>query len=197
MYAQANRVLNLLAQETGNEYDAGGALAASGQLQYELLKKLDALDYYQQPAPKSLANSFGTDVVYPLVKSFGLEPADALRTYVAHIVEQIKQSIINSQWSINNNDKLQTGNYKLLATGGGAFNTFLISELQRALAPYAIDVIVPDEGLVNYKEALIMALLGVYALAAGVYRFAFGYRCRAGQHRRCAFDRARGVDSNQ
>jgi anhydro-N-acetylmuramic acid kinase len=157
----ANRVLNLLAQETGNEYDAGGALAASGKLQYELLKKLDALDYYRQPAPKSLANSFGTDVVYPLVKSFGLEPVDALRTYVAHIVEQIKQSIINSQWSIKNNDKLQTEKYKLLVTGGGAFNTFLINELQRALAPYAIDVIVPDEGLVNYKEALIMALLGV------------------------------------
>jgi anhydro-N-acetylmuramic acid kinase len=157
----ANRVLNLLAQEAGKEYDAAGALAATGQIQYELLKKLDALDYYGQPAPKSLANSFGVDVVYPLIKSFGLAPADGLRTYVAHIVEQIQKAIVNSDWSIKNNYSAQTENYKLLATGGGAFNAFLINELQTVLALHTIDVIVPDEKLVSYKEALIMALLGV------------------------------------
>lgn len=157
----ANRILNMLAQETGKEYDAEGSLAASGNVQHELLKKLNGLDYYRQPHPKSLANSFGTDVVYPLLKSFNVSPADALRTYVAHIVEQIKMSIVNSEWSIRNNYELQTTNYKLLATGGGAFNTFLINELQAALQERSIEVIVPDADLVNYKEALIMALIGV------------------------------------
>lgn len=157
----ANRVLNLLAQQAGQEYDAGGALAASGQIQYDLLKKLNALDYYQQQPPKSLANSFGVDVVYPLIQSFGLSPADALRTYVAHIIEQIRRAIVNSQWAVANNFKVQTINHKLLATGGGAFNTFLIDGLRTALSEHAIDVIIPDEKLVNYKEALIMALIGV------------------------------------
>lgn len=156
----ANRVLNALAQEAGKAFDEGGDLAASGTVQHGLLKKLNALAYYQQSHPKSLANSFGTDVVHPLIKSAGLSPADALRTYVAHIVEQIKKAIVNSDWSIRNNYSPQTTVYKLLATGGGAFNTFLIEELRTALHEYSIDVVVPDEGLVNYKEALIMALIG-------------------------------------
>lgn len=157
----ANRVLDMLAQEAGKPYDAGGAIAASGNIQYELLKKLNSLEYYGQPHPKSLANSFGTDVVFPLLKSFEVSTADALRTYAAHIVEQIKQAIVNSEWLIGKSYQLQTENYKLLATGGGAFNTFLIDELQAALREHSIDVIVPDANLVNYKEALIMALIGV------------------------------------
>lgn len=157
----ANRVLDLLAQEAGKPYDAGGAMAASGKPEHGLLKKLNALDYYQQPHPKSLANSFGTDVVYPLIQSAGLSTADALRTYVAHIVAQIKNSIGNSDWSIKNNYQPATANHQLLATGGGAFNTFLIEELRTALREFSIDVIVPDEKLVAYKEALIMALIGV------------------------------------
>jgi anhydro-N-acetylmuramic acid kinase len=157
----ANRVLNALAQEAGMEYDEGGRLAATGQIQHALLKNLNGLDYYRQQHPKSLANSFGTDVVYPLIKAAGLSVADALRTYVAHVVEQIKQAITDSEWSVKNNYKLQTENYRLLATGGGAFNTFLVNELRVALTRLSIDVIVPDEKLVNYKEALIMALIGV------------------------------------
>jgi len=157
----ANRVLNALAQEAGKEYDEGGALAATGNVQHGLLKKLNALDYYGQQYPKSLANSFGTDVVYPLIKSYSLTPADALRTYVAHIVEQIKTAIAGSDWAAATAYKTSSDNYRLLATGGGAFNTFLIAELQQALQPFSIDVIVPDAALVAYKEALIMALLGV------------------------------------
>jgi anhydro-N-acetylmuramic acid kinase len=157
----ANRVLNALAQEAGREYDAGGALAETGKVQHGLLKKLNNLDYYRQPHPKSLANSFGTDMVYPLIQTFDLTPPDALRTYVAHIVEQIKKSIADSDWSVKNNYELRRANYKLLATGGGAFNTFLISQLQAALDDLSIEIVVPDERLVNYKEALIMAFLGV------------------------------------
>ena len=156
----ANRVLNLIANEAGKPYDDGGALAATGQMHHELLKKLNSLGYYQEPYPKSLANSFGVDVVYPLIRSFYLSPADALRTYVAHVVEQIKKAIANQEWTRDNNNQ-QTTNYKLLVTGGGAFNTFLIEALQAALAEYSINVVVPDEKLVKYKEALIMALLGV------------------------------------
>jgi anhydro-N-acetylmuramic acid kinase len=36
-----------------------------------------------------------------------------------------------------------------------------MEQLQDALRPFYIDVVVPDTALVAYKEALIMALLGV------------------------------------
>src|SRR5215218_7699186 len=57
----ANRVLDLLAGLQNKEYDDGGQMAASGNVHEELLQKLNALEYYRQPYPKSLPNQFGTD----------------------------------------------------------------------------------------------------------------------------------------
>lgn len=148
----ANRVLNMIIAKEGKEYDAGGEMASAGIINEELLRKLNSLSYYQQPYPKSLANSFGTDEVYPLVASFNLSTKDALRTYVEHIVQQIRAAI---------NPNPQTPNFKLLATGGGAFNSFLVRRLSGELRPLNIDVFVPDEKLVQYKEAMIMAFMGV------------------------------------
>jgi anhydro-N-acetylmuramic acid kinase len=157
----ANRVLNLICNSINKEYDAGGQMAALGNVNEDLLQKLNELEYYKQPHPKSLANDFGTDVIYPLIKSFGLPHTDGLRTYVEHIAWQIKQSIVKSKWSIVNNGSSETSNHKLLVTGGGAFNTFLIQKLSDELAFLDIEVVVPDENLVKYKEALIMGLIGV------------------------------------
>jgi anhydro-N-acetylmuramic acid kinase len=154
----ANRVLNLIANELGKEYDAGGAIASTGSIHEELLNNLNELDYYKLPYPKSLANNFGTDEVYPFIKNYNLNHNDALRTCVAHIVHQVKTSIENYRNSKNTNNHNQL---KLLVTGGGAFNEFLISELQAQLSSFNIEVVVPDSQLVQYKEALIMALIGV------------------------------------
>lgn len=155
----ANRVLNIIAAKDHKEYDAGGQMAAMGNVHEELLQKLSELDYYRQPFPKSLANDFGTDVVYPLVNSFGLPHTDELRTYVEHIVQQIKDSIVNSPWYKTRS--AANDNAKLLATGGGALNTFMVQRLSEELSRLNIEVVVPDEKLVQYKEALIMALIGV------------------------------------
>jgi anhydro-N-acetylmuramic acid kinase len=150
----ANRVLNLIAGLVNKEYDAQGEMALLGKVNEELLKKLNAFEYYKQPYPKSLANNFGTDEIFPLLKSFGLPHNDLLRTYVEHIVQQIK-------FAIPDNSKLQTSNPKLLVTGGGAFNNFLMERLAGELSSIGIEVMVPEENLVKYKEALIMGFMGV------------------------------------
>lgn len=150
----ANRVLNLIAGLVNKEYDAEGEMAALGNVNEELLNKLNDFDYYKLPYPKSLANNFGTDDVFPLLKSFGLPHNDLLRTYVEHIVHQIKLAIAD-------NSKLQTPNSKLFVTGGGAYNKFLIERLSDELSSIGIEVVIPDENLVQYKEALIMGLIGV------------------------------------
>jgi anhydro-N-acetylmuramic acid kinase len=149
----ANRVLNLLVQPTGKAYDEGGQLARTGQVNNSLLQDLNALAYYQQPFPKSLANEFGTDVVYPLIKHKGLPLADELCTYTEHIAHQLNKAL--QQVPV-----VTIGNRpQLLATGGGAFNTFLVERMQ-ALNP-EVDIVVPDAQLVNYKEALIMGFIAV------------------------------------
>ena len=150
----ANRILNMLSQDVGLEYDNGGALAATGAINNRLFEQLNAQAYYELPAPKSLDNAFGTDIIYPLIKSAGISIKDALHTYVAHIVFQVQKAAMDVSTE-NISPK------KMLVTGGGAFNTFLVEQLSNALEKLNIEVIVPDENLVKYKEALIMALLGI------------------------------------
>jgi anhydro-N-acetylmuramic acid kinase len=150
----ANRVLNMLANSVNKEFDHKGEMAASGNIHEGLLQQLNSLEYYTQPAPKSLANSFGTDIIIPLIRSFALPLSDALRTYAEHIVQQVKRSI-------KENYKPQTTNHKLLVTGGGAFNDFLMQRLTQELKTLDIEVVVPDDTTVKYKEALVMALIGV------------------------------------
>lgn len=159
----ANRVLNMLAADAGKEMDENGAMAATGAVNKSLLENLNALDYYKLAAPKSLANEYGTGIVYPLIKGSGCSVPDGLRTCTEHITMQISEAIANSS-----NFKPQTSNLpgrqaglKLLVTGGGAFNTFLIQLLQEKIKAFNIEVVVPDAKHVNYKEALIMALIGV------------------------------------
>ncbi|MCW3113780.1 MAG: anhydro-N-acetylmuramic acid kinase [Segetibacter sp.] len=151
----ANRVLNMLAQAEGKDYDDAGSIAASGKIFTPLLTRLNALNYYTLPYPKSLANSFGTNEVFPLVNGFDISNADKLRTYAEHIVMQIGyaiQKITSAKPGVDD---------KLLVTGGGAFNTFLIQRLKQTVDPFNIEVVVPDAQVINYKEALIMALIGV------------------------------------
>ena len=149
----ANRVLNMLANELGKEYDEDGKIASSGKINSGLLEKLNALDYYKQRYPKSLANDFGTDIVYPMIRDTGLETRDSLRTYLEHITIQIKKAISDS--------RLPTSDSRLLATGGGALNSFLIQRLTDVLRELNVKVIVPDKMLINFKEALIMAFMGI------------------------------------
>jgi len=147
----ANRVLNTLAELERKPYDEGGALSATGKLDHPLLQQLNALPYYNMSYPKSLANEFGTDVVYPLIRQImterDLSTADALRTYTEHIALQVARAV-----------EALGGGAKMLATGGGAHNTFLVERLRTRLG---LEVVVPEKNLVDYKEALIMALIGV------------------------------------
>ncbi len=155
----ANRVLNMIAATVGQEFDAGGEMASHGHVHDGLLHQLNELPYYRQPFPKSLANHFGTDEVFPLVQSFGLTPQDALATYVQHVVLQIKSAIAN--YFPPTDSSILSAEKKLLVTGGGAYNTFLIQKLSESLSPLGIRIILPDNDLIQYKEGLIMAFMGV------------------------------------
>jgi len=153
----ANRVLNLFANQVGQPYDDAGKLAASGTVNEELLQELNGLEYYRLPAPKSLANEFGTATVFPLISGKGLTVPDALATYVAHISFQVQQATQPLMERIRTTPTTAT----MLVTGGGAFNTFLVEAIRKQLEPLGVTVVVPDAALVNYKEALVMALIGV------------------------------------
>ena len=153
----ANRVLNLLAEQKQISFDKDGALAAAGRINEVLLEKLNQLDYYQTDYPKSLANDFGTEVIYPLLVASELPAEDLLATFTEHIAIQVALSVEK----IVSKRSLTVYQAKMMVTGGGAYNTYLISRLSQHLLPFGIEVVLPSNEIIEYKEALIMALLGV------------------------------------
>jgi anhydro-N-acetylmuramic acid kinase len=148
----ANRVLNAIVAQLGHAYDDKGAIAQSGNVDTNVLAQLNALAYFAQPYPKSLANEFGEQQVLPILQQSNLSEADQLCTMVEHIAIQVALSC---------NAHAQATEQHMLVTGGGALNDFLIQRIQAYCTPLNITVQVPDELTIQYKEALAMALIGV------------------------------------
>ena len=145
-----NMALNILAQKVGLTYDKGGEMAKSGNVVDELLARMNELDYYSRPSPKSLGKEWFVSEFKPIVDCGEYRVQDVLRTAVEHIAQQIANVV--------NDNAIRS----LLVTGGGAKNSFLIDGL-RQLAPKC-EVTVPSEDIIDYKEAIIFALLGYLRL---------------------------------
>jgi anhydro-N-acetylmuramic acid kinase len=146
-----NIVLNRVARELGHAYDSEGQIAESGEIIYPMLKRLNEIQFYSQSGPKSLGREWINKEFWHVVRDFDQEPAaDRMKTLVVHIAQQVAASIKNVR---NGNE----AGSKVLATGGGAHNLCLIDHLKNETDA---EIIVPDKGIVDYKEALIFALLG-------------------------------------
>lgn len=144
-----NTVLNFYANKLGLNYDDKGKIARSGNINSDLLKELNTLDYYKKPFPKSLGFEFVKEVVLPLIEKHSISIEDKMHTFTEHIALQTSLALPN-----------KTG--KILITGGGAYNDFLIERMQFHLPN--IKIIIPDNKTLEFKEALIFALLGVLKL---------------------------------
>ncbi len=145
-----NMILNHLSLELGKEYDEGGKFAAQGKVNDSLLKKLNALPFYSIHSQKSLGREDIEGDFFSLLSSNGISVNDKLNTVCEHIAFQISNVIQTL--------KPGTANSKLLITGGGAFNTYLVSRIRELSGT---DVIIPGDTIIKYKEALIFAFLGM------------------------------------
>ena len=153
----ANRVLNLLANEKGKAFDEHGELAKHGNLNNDLLQELNGLDFYSKPFPKSLDNSFGVDKIYPILNSWDDITENKLCTYTEHICIQIRNSI----QSILKKYPGFSGARHMLVCGGGGHNKYLLLRLRHQLSGIGIELTIPEDTLMDFKEALIMAFIGV------------------------------------
>lgn len=145
----ANMALNHFSSQIGFPYDKDGLLGQSGNVDNNLLEKLEQLEYYNQTAPKSLGREWFESDFLPIISEINIDPKCILRTLYEHISNQICKQL-------NHNNKKTA-----LLTGGGAKNGFLISLIKQKSN---VSVIVPHEELIDYKEALIFALLAVLYL---------------------------------
>ena len=139
-----NIVLNFYANKLGLEFDESGKIASEGKLNPQLLDKLNSLEYYQENPPKSLGLEWVQKEVFPLIDSYETNISNILSTFVEHIAMQIGGIIYQ--------------NKSVLVTGGGVFNQFLMERIE-----FYADVKIPliNTKVINYKEALIFAFLGL------------------------------------
>lgn len=141
-----NMILNYLAEKLGKPYDKDGKVAKSGRNNETLLKVLNELEYYKLPYPKSLGKEWFVERFRPFFDASPDTVANQVATATQHIAEQIANTL--------NNNALTS----VLVTGGGAFNSYLIDSIRKK-TDCRVDV--ANKLIVNYKEAIIFALLGV------------------------------------
>ena len=143
----ANQLLNFLAGKVALPYDAEGSMARSGHINQRLLEALEQQPYYRLPAPKSLDNTYVQQHFIALLEEYDIPLNDALRTCTEQIAMRISSSLQAA--GAGSNDRI-------LVSGGGAWNTFLIERIQHLSG---IPITLPESNIIAFKEALAMALM--------------------------------------
>jgi len=144
-----NTVLNFYANQLGLNYDDKGKLSRTGDINENLLKELNSLNFYKLKFPKSLSFEFVKEFFLPIIESYKISIEDKLRTFTEHAALQTALALPNKKG-------------RVFITGGGAYNDFIIDRIQSYLPE--MEIVIPSSKILEFKEALIFALLGVLKL---------------------------------
>lgn len=145
-----NLLLNNLASKKGFLYDKGGMIGKSGSIDKILFNQLNEVVYYQNSSKPSLGIEVIEKEFYPILESSEISIEDKIHTVCHHIAYQISSCIPQSE--------------TVLVTGGGAYNDFLIDCFKQN----KLIVKIPSDAIVEFKEALIFAFLGLRKLEGKV-----------------------------
>lgn len=140
-----NMAMNEMAEKLQHPYDKDGALARSGQVNEHLLQQLNTLPFYQLPPPKSLGREWYLSAFLPLLNAAPCTPQDKLATLCEHVAQQVACALSSAPVK------------KVLVTGGGAHNSFLIERIRKRVSS---EIILPASELIDFKEALVFAYMG-------------------------------------
>jgi anhydro-N-acetylmuramic acid kinase len=143
----ANQILNYLARKMNVPYDAGGRIASAGIIQPALLDKLNADPYLSRSIPKSLSNEYVAQYYFPILDGHITTVENKMATATAFIAAKIYDAI----------SQISASNGKILSTGGGSHNLHLLNQIKSILP----NTLVPDDELINYKECILTALIGL------------------------------------
>jgi anhydro-N-acetylmuramic acid kinase len=144
----ANIVLNNICKELGIEYDYNGDISREGKIIPTLLQQLNQLDFYIKKAPKSLGREWVEEHISPILKNH--KPENLLCTFCEHIAIQIGKFAADES---------------ALFTGGGVFNSYL---MERITFHSKAKILLPNKELIEFKESLIFAFIGVLKIRGEV-----------------------------
>ncbi|MEH6405867.1 MAG: anhydro-N-acetylmuramic acid kinase [Leeuwenhoekiella sp.] len=152
-----NIVLNHYCELMNLQFDDNGKIAATHDIDKNLLKKLNNLPFYAENPPKSLGLEWVNKNIFPLIDSFKLKPSHVISTFTEHMANQIAATI-------KKHSKTDAEN-KILITGGGAFNGYLVNRINTLSKA---EIIIPDREIIEFKEALIFGFMGVLRMRNSV-----------------------------
>lgn len=139
-----NIVLNKFAENLGKKFDENGQIAKAGTIDENILNKLNNLDFYKQTNPRSLGVEWVIEQILPHFER--MLYGNVLATFTHHAAQKIAETTVF--YGLKN----------MLITGGGAYNEYLISLIKEKTAT---EIILPTSDIINFKEALIFAFMGV------------------------------------
>ncbi len=144
-----NMALNYVMNKEGKSFDRGGEIASSGKVNKKLLEGFEKVYAGYHAKRPSIGREGFEKSVQLLLDDIDISTADKLRTICESVAGEVGAAIAPLKKKAN-----------LLATGGGALNTFLIQIIAEKLKGRA-EVIVPSAKIIEFKEALVFAFLGV------------------------------------
>ncbi len=144
----ANMGLNYLAAKAGHEYDKNGVMALAGKVDQRMLQQLQVAYSPLRKKRPSLGREGFEKLIQPILDNETISLPDRMRTFCESIADETRDAYPRKKKG------------KLLITGGGALHSFLIQLIQHKLKGQA-DVVIPEKQIVEFKEALVFALLGV------------------------------------
>jgi len=142
-----NYVANYLIQKTGLPFDEDGKTGAKGEVDNILLNQLNNISFYKKSPPKSLGREWVENEFFPIMEKNKISLPDKLCTLYEHIALQIGKTVATSE-----------NRRKILLTGGGAHNKYLI---KRIIFYSKMEIIIPNKTIIDHKESLIFAFLGL------------------------------------
>jgi anhydro-N-acetylmuramic acid kinase len=156
--AAANQILNNLTHFINLPYDENGNIASGGKVNDAILNQVNELSYHHARYPKSLDNTWLQENILPIY----LMAEDTIQNKIRTACEQLAQQTAFAIQQIIKKENLAVKPFKIFVTGGGAFNQFLMERVGVVCNQYfPTEIVVPSPEIVEYKEALLMALMGV------------------------------------
>jgi len=143
-----NMGLNYLMADVKKDFDAGGARAASGEIDQKMLTALNSVNASLRKDRPSLGREIFEKKILPILTRSKSPLQDKLRTLVESAAIEIAFAVSAKK------------NPSVLCTGGGVFNSFLMSRLLDHCGDNAT-LIMPEDDVIKFKEAIVFAFLGV------------------------------------
>lgn len=147
-----NMGLNYLMEKIGKAFDDRGELASTGSVNTAMLGKLNRVYAALRLKRPSLGREIFEQRIQPILDEPGIPIEDKLRTVIESSAAEIASAVVSVK-----------ENAKVLCTGGGTFNAFFVSCLLEHFRDRAA-LIIPEEEVVKFKEALVFSFLGVLRL---------------------------------